>query len=424
MNTVLIVDVSESCRRLMSGLLKQAGYRPIAVETTELAIEAITQLPPGAVVVTAMKFAHGTAQELIIWQKREGYRFPVIAIVDNLNPLEIADVMKDGGAVDIIQRPAIDKQLIEAVAKYAKPESVVIQLDNTLIPRRSAKFREIEKSIGRIAQTNANCIIFGESGMGKEQIARQIYLQSSRTQKPITVIEAGGAELVGLHDPSSDRNEMYNRIESYFQNTAGGTIILKNIQLLNFEKQSVFLHILSEEHPDVRMICTANGTLMKMLAEEEFRDNLFYMLRQSGITVPPLREMTEDISDIADYLLTMYAQKTSQTKKRLDASAIKALKLYPWPGNIRELKDTVLMAAFHADGDTISADDLVFSDIQPETAEDLTHRNPKAEKDRIIRAYIRAGTWRGATKLLNVSEKTLIQLRKKHHINPHGEIEA
>lgn len=81
--------------------------------------------------------------------------------------------------------------------------------------------------------------------MGKEQMARQIYLQSSRTQKPITVIEAGGAELVGLHDPKSDRNEMYNRIKSHFLNAAGGTIILKNIQLLNFEKQSVFLHILS-----------------------------------------------------------------------------------------------------------------------------------------------------------------------------------
>lgn len=419
MNKVLIVDASSSDSRIMAGLLTKAGYSPVVTENFDAAKEAVAQLPPGAVVVTAMKFAHGTAQELVNWQKREGYKFPVIAIVDNMNAVDLLSVMRDGGAVDVIQRPAIDKQLIETVGKYAKPESIVIQLDNALIPRRSEKFKEIEQAIERIAQTNANCIIFGESGMGKEQIARQIYLQSSRTQKPITVIEAGGAELVGLHDPKSDRNEMYNRIKSYFQNAAGGTIILKNIQ-----KQSVFLHILSEEHPDVRMICTANGTLMKMLAEEDFRDNLFYMLRQSGINVPPLREMTEDIPDIADYLLAIYAHKTSETRKRLDASAIKALKLYPWPGNIRELKDTVLMAAFHADGDTISADDLVFSDIQPETAEDLTHRNPKAEKDRIIRAYIRAGTWRGAAKLLNVSEKTLIQLRKKHHINPDGEIEA
>ena len=424
MNRVLIVEASESDRRLMSGLLTRAGYEPIAVDKMEAAKDEVAKLPPGAVVVASMKFTGGMAQELINWQKHEGYKFPVIAIVDNFNPGDILSLMRDGGAVDVIQRPAIDKQLVETVDKYVKPESVVIQLDNALIPRRSAKFREIEQAIGRIAETNANCIIFGESGMGKEQIARQIYLQSSRTQKPITVIEAGGAELVGLHDPKSDRNEMYNRIKSYFQNADGGTIIVKNIQLLNFEKQSVLLHILSEEHPDVRMICTANGSLMKMLSEGDFRDNLFFMLRQSSINVPPLREMTDDIPDIADYLLAIYAQKISQGKKRLDTSAVKALKLHPWPGNIRELKDSVLFAAFHADDDTISADDLVFSDIQPETAEDLTHRNPKAEKDRIIRAYIRAGTWRGASKLLNVSEKTLIQLRKKHHINSHGEIEA
>ncbi len=424
MNRILIVEASESDRRLMSGLLTRAGYEPIAVDKMEAAKDEVAKLPPGAVVVAAMKFAHGTAQELINWQKREGYKFPVIAVVDNMNAVDLLSVMRDGGAVDIIQRPAIDRQLVETVGRYAKPESIVIQLDNALIPRRSVKFREIEQAIGRIAQTNANCIIFGESGIGKEQIARQIYLQSSRTQKPITVIEAGGAELVGLHDPKSDRNEMYNRIKSYFTNADGGTIIVKNIQLLNFEKQSVLLHILSEEHPDVRMICTANGSLMKMLADGDFRDNLFFILRQSSINVPPLREMTEDISDIADYLLAIYAQKTSQGKKRLDALAIKALKLHPWPGNIRELKDTVLFAAFHADSDTISADDLVFSEIQPDTAEDLTHRNPRAERDRIIKAYIRAGTWRGAAQLLNVSEKTLIQLRKKHHINSKGEIEA
>lgn len=408
----------------MAGLLVKSGYEPIAVETMEAAKDEVAKLPPGAVIVADYKLPDGSAKELVNWQKREGFSFPIIAIVNNLNGLDLLEVMRDGGAVDVIQRPAIDKQLIETVCKYARPESIVIQLDNALIPRRSEKFKEIEQTIGRIAQTNANCIIFGESGMGKEQIARQIYLQSSRTQKPITVIEAGGAELVGLHDPKSDRNEMYNRIKSYFLNAAGGTIILKNIQLLNFEKQSVLLHILSEEHPDVRMICTANSTLTKMLAEGDFRDNLFYMLRQSGITVPPLREMTDDIPDIADYLLAIYAQKTSQTKKRLDASALKALKLHPWPGNIRELKDTILMAAFHAGDDTISADDLVFSEIQPDTAEDLTHRNPKAERDRIIKAYIRAGTWRGAAQLLNVSEKTLIQLRKKHHINSNGEIEA
>lgn len=424
MNKVLIVDASESDRRLMSSLLTRAGYEPISVESMEAAKDEIGKLPPGAVVVADYKLPDGSAKELVNWQKEEGLSFPVIAIVNNLNGSDLLEVMSDGGAVNVIQRAAIDKQLVEIVSKYAKPENIVLQLGNTLIPRRSSKFKEIELSIGCIAQTNANCIIFGESGMGKEQIARQIYLQSSRIQKPLMILEAGGAALVGKHDPTSERSEMYNRIEGYFQEAKGGTMIIKNIQLLTFEKQSVLLHILEQEHPDVRIICTANASLLKMVADETFRDNLFFILRQTSIAVPPLRETTEDISDIADYLLTRYAQKKHQPKKRLDASAIKALKLHPWPGNVRELKDKILFAAFHAVDDIITANDIKLEDAIPETAEDLTRRNPKTEKEKILKAFNRAGTWRGAAKLLGISEKTLIQLRKKHKINPDGEIES
>ena len=404
----MIVDASESDRRLMSGLLTRAGYEPIAVESMEAAKEAVTKMPPGAVVVAAMKFTGGTAQELVNWQKREGYKFPVIAILDNLNPLEIADVMKGWGAVDIVQRPAINKQLTETVGKYARPENVVLQLDNTLIPRPSAKFKEIEEAIGRIAETNANCIIFGESGMGKEQIGRQIYLQSSRTQKPITVIEAGCAELVGLHDPKSGRNEMYNRIKSYFQNAAGGTIILKNIELLNFEKQSVFLHILSEEHPDVRVICTAEPRLLEMVSEKRFRPNLFYILRQVDITVPPLREVTEDIESLSNDFLSLYAQKNGVERKRLDVSATKALKLHPWPGNVRELKDVVLFAAFHTSNDVITASDLNFSQSEPEPDTSLRLQEPEREKAKIIAALKQTdGNKSQAAKLLGIDRSTL-----------------
>lgn len=414
MNKVLLVDASSSDLRIMAGLLTKAGYDPIMAEDFDAAKETVAKLPPGAVIVAAMKFTRGTAQELVNWQKREGYKFPVIAIVDNLNPLEIADVMKDGGAVNIIQRLGIDKQLVEVVGNYARPENTVLLLDDELIPRQSEVFRKIGQAIRTIAATNANCIIFGECGTGKEQIARQIYLQSSRAQKPCTVIEAGGAALVGKHDPTTLRSEMYNRIEGYFQKADGGTIILKNVHLLTFEKQSVLLHILENEHPDVRVICTAEPELLEMVAAKTFRPNLFYILRQVDISVPPLREVTEDIAPLAAYFLTRYAEKTGNPVKRIDASAAKALRIYPFPGNVRELKDVVLFAAFHSKTDVITAADLNFSQSEPETDTGYKLQDPAAEKAKIIAALEQAqGNKSMAAKLLKIDRSTLyLKLRQ------------
>ena len=408
MNKILIVDASESDRRLMSSLLTRVGYEPIAVDTMEAAKEEVAKLPSGAVVVTAMKFAGGTAQELVNWQKREGYKFPVIAIVDNLNPLEIADVMKGWGAVAIIQRPAIDKQLVETVGRYARPEKVVLTLTDDLIPRQSEAFRRIEKSIRTIAATNANAIIFGECGTGKEQIAKHIYLHSSRAQKPCTVIEAGGAALVGQHDPTTLRSEIYNRMEGYFKKADGGTIIIKNVQLLSFDKQSVLLHILENEHPDVRVICTAEPELLKMVSGKRFRPNLFYILRQVDIAVPPLREVSEDVESLSDYFLTLYAHKTEHDRKRLDVSATKALRLHLWPGNIRELKDVILFAAFHTSDDVITASDLNFSQSEPEPDTSLRLQEPEREKTKIIAALRQAeGNKSQAARLLGIGRSTL-----------------
>lgn len=408
MNKILIVDASASDSRVMSSLLSRAGYDPMSVESIEAGKTEAAKLPPGAVIVTAMRLLDGTARELIDWLNAEGYKFPVIAIVENLNASDLLDVMSGGGAVDVIQRPAIDKQLVETVGKYAKPEHIVLTLDNQLMPRVSEAWQKIDEKIKAIAATNANAIIFGESGTGKEQVAHQIYLHSSREQKPHTVLEAGGAALVGKHNPDNERSEIYNRIEGYFHKATGGTIIIKNVHLLTFEKQSVLLHILSEEHPDVRVICTAEPELLRMVSEKTFRSNLFFMLRQSDIAVPSLKETTDDIPVIADFFLKSYAAKTGKPRKRLDASAVKALKLYPWPGNVRELKDIVLFAAFHAKGDTISEADITFNLSDSTMLSELHLKNENAEKQRIADALSRTG-WNKlqAAKLLKISRTTL-----------------
>ena len=414
MNKVIIVDASESDRRLMSGLLVKHSYEPMDVGSMEAAKEAVAKLPPGAVVVTAMKFAHGTAQELINWQKHEGYRFPIIAVVDNFNPSDILSVMRDGGAVDVIQRSAIDKQLIDMVRKYVKDIDSESS-DNELIHRPSKEFQRIEREITRIASADANVIIFGESGMGKEQIAREIFRQSNRTDKPLIVIEAGGAALVGIHKPDSEKSEMYNRIGGYFKKAAGGTIILKNVHLLNFDKQSVVLHILNSDHPDVRVICTAEPELLELVSNKTFRSNLFFNLREMDITVKPLRKVTEDILPVAEFYLAQYADEYNERVKRLDTSAVKMLKHHNWPGNIRELKNVILLAARNVEEDVITSSDLPISRSSPEISDSLLLRDPKVEKQRIVDALTQTdGIISQAAKLLGISRITLANKMKLH----------
>ncbi|WP_303674805.1 sigma-54 dependent transcriptional regulator [Bacteroides caecimuris] len=407
MNKILIVDASASDGRIMAGLLTRAGYNPVVTDCIEAGKVEAAKLPPGAVIVTAIRLPDGTAKEFINWLKTEGYKFPVIAIVDNLNT-DAVDVMRGGGAIDVVQRLALDKQLVRTVGEYARPEHVVLTLGNQLLPRKSEAWQKIEEKITAIAATNANAIIFGECGSGKEQVAHQIYLNSSREQKPITIVDAGGAALVGRHNPENERSEIYNRIEGYFHKSAGGTIIIKNVHLLTFEKQSVLLHILETEHPDVRVICTAEPDLLKMITEKTFRPNLFFILRQSDIAVPPLKETTEDIPVIADFFLKRYAAQTGKQRKHLDASAIKALKLYPWPGNVRELKDIVLFADFHAKGDTITAANISFNLSDASLIEDLHMSQQALEKYKIEDALTRTGWIKSqAAKLLKISRTTL-----------------
>ena len=408
MNKILIVDASVSDNRVMSSLIVRAGYDPIISEKIEAAKEVVAKLPPGAVIVTAMRLPDGTAKEFINWLKTEGYKFPVIAIVENLNNADVVSIMRGGGAVDVIQRPAIDKQLIETVAQYVKAENKTFSLGKHLIPRQSDEWREIVHKVQSIAKSNANVIIFGASGTGKEQVALEIYHQSPRSQKPHIIVDAGGAGLIGKHDPSSERSETYNRIKSYFENADGGTIIMKNLHLLNFEKQSVLLHILEEEHPNVRVICTAEPYLRRMMTEQSFRPNLMYILREFEIVIPSLHEVTEDIPLLANFFLKIYAGRTEQTQKRLDASAIKALKQHLWIGNVRELKNVILQAAFGTKGNVITSTDLTFNVSDPEDYDDIHLKNPSDEKRRITDALKRTA-WNKtqAAKLLKISRPTL-----------------
>ena len=408
MNKILIVDANPYHLSIMFGLLEKAGYEPVTADSMKKGKEEVAKLPPGGVIVSAINLHGVSVVELIEWMKARGYKFPVLVIVDNLNAVELVEVMSDWKAVNIIQRPAIDKQLIEFVRKYAKKEKGSLNLGKQLLPRLSKEWQEIGRKIGIMAKSNANVIVFGASGTGKEQVALQVYLQSVRSQKPYIVIEAGGAGIIGEHDLQSGQSEIYTRIKNYFLQADGGTIIVKNLHLLNLEKQSVLLHILQEEHPDVRVICTAEPYLQDMVMKQTFRTTLLYMLKEYEIAIPSISDVTEDIPVLADTFLRMYADACNEKKKRLDSSALKELRKHPWIGNVRELKNVITQAALDTLGDTITASDLTLSvhgSVEPAV---LPLKCPNEESRRITDALIKT-RWNKtqASELLNISRNTL-----------------
>lgn len=408
MNKILIVDANPYHLSIMFGLLEKAGYEPVTADSMKKGKEEVAKLPPGGVIVSAINLHGVSVVELIEWMKARGYKFPVLVIVDNLNAVELVEVMSDWKAVNIIQRPAIDKQLIEFVRKYAKKEKGSLNLGKQLLPRLSKEWQEIGRKIGLMAKSNANVIVFGASGTGKEQVALQVYLQSVRSQKPYIVIEAGGAGIIGEHDLQSGQSEIYTRIKNYFLQADGGTIIVKNLHLLNLEKQSVLLHILQEEHPDVRVICTAEPYLQDMVMKQTFRTTLLYMLKEYEIAIPSISDVTEDIPVLADTFLRMYADDCNEKKKRLDSSALKELRKHPWIGNVRELKNVIIQAALDTLGDTITASDLTLSvhgSVEPAV---LPLKCPNEESRRITDALTKT-RWNKtqASELLNISRNTL-----------------
>lgn len=415
MNKILIVNSDPSEQRLMSGLLTRAGYGPNVAENMDVGKEAVRTLPSGALIIVDMKFHGGTAPELIDWLRTEDYSFPVLALVDNLNNADLLEVMRDGGAKDVIQRPAINKQLVEYVKRYMPLKTDAEDISFSL-PTNCSIYESMREQISVISKMDSNCIIFGESGVGKEQVAREIVNLSARRSKPCTEVDADGAALVGMHDPTSERSESFNRLEGYFRKSSGGTLIVKNIQLLPPEKQSILLHILSEEHPDVRIICTASPTLIKMVEEEQFRSNLYFILRPTEIDIPPLRDVPEDIPVLANYFLNAVSDRTGGKRKRLDQSAIKALRQHPWPGNVRELNDAIQFAFQKSLGDTISSMDLALSITDPDVEDELMHRNPRIERENIIRAFRKTGSWKEAAQLLHISDRRLRDLRKNYGI--------
>lgn len=241
----------------------------------------------------------------------------------------------------------------------------------------SPEMKEVFKTINKVAQTDANVLILGENGTGKELVARALHRNSNRRDEVFTSVDLGSiqenlfeSELFGhvkgaFTDAKKDK-------AGRFEVASGGTLFLDEIGNLTLPLQAKLLTAIERKEVtrlgsnqsrliDVRLICATNNDIHKMVANEEFRQDLLYRVNTVEIQLPPLRERTDDIPLLADHFLKQYSKKYKKQIKRISSEALKKLNQHPWPGNVRELQHAIERAVIMCDSNVLEEDDFILS---------------------------------------------------------------
>jgi len=296
----------------------------------------------------------------------------------------------------------------------------------------SEPMRQLMQLVERIAQTSASVLIQGESGSGKELIARAIHCFSLRSGKPWVDVSCAAlpdqlieSELFG-YDKGAFSGADANK-PGLFELANHGTIFLDEIGELEPKMQVKLLRVLDgvpyyrlggirKIAADVRVIAATNQNLERAIGNGAFRSDLYHRLSQISITVPPLRERIDDIVPLAEYFL-----EQQNPRARLDAGAADRLRRYSWPGNIRELRNTLIKAAVMArNADEIQADDLPVQTQKP-AAEPPTVDLGDIEKHMIYKVLAQTGGHhQRAADLLGISRRTLTRKLKSYEVEAEG----
>lgn len=241
----------------------------------------------------------------------------------------------------------------------------------------SPEMKEVFATIRKVAKTEANVLILGENGTGKELVARAIYRDSERKEKSFVSVDLGSiaetlfeSELFG-HVKGAFTDAKQDK-PGRFEIASGGTIFLDEIGNLSLPLQAKLLTVIERQEVtrvgankpksiDSRLICATNNDIYEDVEQEKFRQDLLYRINTVEIHLPPLRERTGDIELLANHFLASFAKKYKKNLKKISSAGIKKLNLYSWPGNVRELQHAIERAVIMCDADFLDADDFILS---------------------------------------------------------------
>ena len=377
---ILIVDDNEDVLLSLNMLLKPYVEGIRVINTPERIIGMMDSFMPD-VIMLDMNFHRDaiSGEEGYEWLEKILAHNPksVVLFITAYVDTEKAVRAIKAGAIDFIPKPWDRNKLLDTV-KSAVELSRERNLDASDLIGECPAMQELKAQMMRVAATDANVLITGENGTGKDVVAHALHQLSDRARKPFVNIDLGcipenlfESELFGYEKGAftDARNAKEGRIET----ADGGTLFLDEIGNLNLPMQQKLLTVIEKRetqrigsnkvsHVDVRILAATNAHLREKVGEGTFRQDLFYRLNTIELHLPPLRERGEDIVLLAEYFLKIYSGKYSVGDVRLGASAKQKLLKHTWPGNVRELQHCIERAIVLGDKTELAAEDIRLED--------------------------------------------------------------
>ena len=381
---ILVVDdemvVCESCQRI----LEEEGYE---IETALSGMEAFEKMKenPFDIVITDLKMPGIDGMEVLRTLRRD-YPDVIVIMITGFSTVETAVEAMKLGAFDYIPKPFTPDEVSVVVKKAAEKRSLLLEnlyLRQELqekygfgnIVGKSKKMQEIYHIITKVAPTDSTVLIYGQSGTGKELIARAIHFNSPRRDKQFVPVDCAvlsenllESELFG-HIRGSFTGAVTTK-PGLFEVADGGTVFLDEVGNISLSIQAKLLRVLQEREftpvggtkskkVDIRLIAATNKDLEKMIKEETFREDLYYRLNIVPIRLPTLKERQEDIPLLAGHFLKKYSEEMGKTIKGFTSEAMEKLIKHPWPGNVRELENLVERSVVMCEEDMIRGELLI-----------------------------------------------------------------
>lgn len=373
---VWVVDDDASIRWVVEKTLARAGMQVRQFTDAESCLRALAAAQPN-VLVTDLRMP-GRDGHALLERLQQNDAPPPVIVISAHSDIDTVMRVYAGGAVELLAKPFDVEALLALVLRLVGERTATITAATTQprvrIVGNSPAMQTVFRTIGRLSRTSMTVLITGESGTGKELIARALHDHSPRASRPFVAINTAAipgelleSELFG-HERGAFTGA-HQRRTGRFEQADGGTLFLDEIGDMPLDMQTRLLRVLSENEffrvgghesvrTNVRVIAATHQDLVSLVAEGQFREDLFHRLNVVGLRVPPLRERPEDIPALLDHFLADAANELGVEPKHLDAGAAKRLNAHRWPGNVRELRNLCRRLTALAPGRQITRQDL------------------------------------------------------------------